>query len=109
MDKRITDPEAERLAERACERDDPSPWPFHDDPAYLAWCEESEREQERLQREPRVKGRPASSFDAECDRCGKVKPVLYATDACTIGYPGHPGAEWTTFETCADCLTGRSR
>jgi hypothetical protein len=72
---------------------------------YRQYHEDLEREMATLQAMPRLNGRAAIALDSECDQCGQVKPVLYGQDACTLGYPGHPGAEWTTFQLCEPCLT----
>lgn len=36
-----------------------------------------------------------------CDACGE-RAVRHRT-ACTLGYPGHPGAEFTEYHTCEAC------
>ena len=75
--------------------------------AYRKYHEDMEREMRTLESTPRLDGRPAVALEAECDQCGQRKPVLYGQDACTLGYPGHPGAEWTSFQLCEQCLTAR--
>lgn len=73
--------------------------------AYEQYQMESVAEYERLEAMPRCQGRPAVAENSECDSCGKVKDVVYGQTACTLGYPGHPGAEFTEFRICGDCLT----
>jgi hypothetical protein len=68
------------------------------------YYEAMEREHLALQAVPKVKGHEAVSFDGECDRCGKTKHILYGHTACTLGYPGHPGAEFTQFQVCEECV-----
>lgn len=75
---------------------------------YREYHEAMEREMRLLDSMPRLEGRSAVALDSECEQCGQVKSVLYGQDACTLGYPGHPGAEWTSFQLCEKCLT-RSR
>lgn len=77
--------------------------------AYRQYHEDMENEMQLLDAMPKLDGRPAVALNRECDQCGQVKPVLYGQDACTLGYPGHPGAEFTSFQLCEDCLTGKGR
>jgi hypothetical protein len=73
------------------------------DESYERYQAEAAAEYERLRRLPRVNGLEAVAENAECERCGKRVVVVYARVACTLGYPGHPGAEFTQFQVCADC------
>jgi hypothetical protein len=36
-----------------------------------------------------------------CDSCGKFAVEVKAV--CTLGYPGHPGAEFTSYHRCTNC------
>jgi hypothetical protein len=72
--------------------------------AYDAYHAEMEAEHERLMAIPPVKGHRAKVESGECESCGKTA-VLYDLVACTLGYPGHPGAEFTAFGICEACLT----
>lgn len=64
-----------------------------------------EAEEERLAAMPKVNGLHAVTEDGECEGCG-TRGVLYARDAYTLGYAGHPGAEITVFQICATCAGG---
>lgn len=68
-----------------------------------AHYEELEAEQARLAALPRFKGHRAVSDSHLCDQCGKGG-ILYEATYCTLGHPGHPGAEFTSFQLCARCL-----
>jgi hypothetical protein len=101
-DAKISDPIDRSAAERGVHLPDYE-WegpPVSD--AEAAYYAELEAEQERLAKLPRVDGLSAVDEDGECDRCGE-RAVLYGRTACTLGYPGHPGAEFTTFQICAPC------
>jgi hypothetical protein len=74
--------------------------------AYAKYHEDMEREYNLLQAWPRLDRRSAVAFNSECDVCEHLRPVLYGQEACTLGYPGHPGAEWTQFRVCLKCLKG---
>jgi len=73
--------------------------------ALASYYEAMEAEHEKLMALGSFKGHQAAALDAECDRCGQVRDVLYEQTACTLGYPGHPGAEWTAFQVCQGCLS----
>jgi len=72
--------------------------------AEAAYYAEREAEQQRLDKLPRVRGKRAVVESAACEQCGTTT-VLYERVACTLGYPGHPGAEYTAFQLCAECLS----
>jgi hypothetical protein len=74
------------------------------DEAYDRYCEEAAAEHKRLMKIPMVKGCPAVEESGKCEGCGK-ETVLYSRTSCTLGYPGHPGAEFTDFHICEGCLT----
>lgn len=76
-----------------------------DSDAQAAYYEALEAEQQRLDAMPRVSGCRAVAESADCEQCGETT-VLYARDAYTLGYAGHPGAEITVFQLCANCLSG---
>jgi hypothetical protein len=75
-------------------------------PEEAAYYAERDAEEARLARLPRVAGCRAVDESGECEGCGKTA-VLYGRVAVTLGYAGHPGAEETAFQVCADCLEGR--
>lgn len=87
---------------------DESTHEYEDPPMDMAevhyWLEREE-EEARLNDLPRYNGIRASFEHEECDACGKEQ-ILYPQTACTLGYPGHPGAEFTTFHVCGFCLDG---
>jgi len=69
-----------------------------------AYYEAMEAEQAKLSAMPSVRGCRPVALEAECESCGQVRAVLYERVACTLGYSGHPGAEWTAFQVCGGCL-----
>jgi len=73
----------------------------------MRYYEQLEAEERRLAALPRVEGCSAIAESASCEACEKTT-VLYARDAYTLGWAGHPGAEITRFQVCASCLTGEA-
>lgn len=68
------------------------------------YYEALEAEHKALEAIPPVGGHRACALDSECDSCGKKKSVLFSHTAATLGYPGHPGVEYTEFRICENCL-----
>ena len=58
-----------------------------------------ERYQAECQAE--YKARMEAGGKSVCPEC-KQRTVKHR-DVCTIGYPGHPGAEWSDFSECTSC------
>lgn len=75
------------------------------DAAYEAHMAAMEEEQRQLDKIPPVKGHRAVDLNGSCEQCNTVGTV-YDLTACTLGYPGHPGAEFTSFHVCKECLEG---
>jgi len=75
------------------------------DEAEERYYAELEAEDERLRKIPRVNGCEAVKESGTCESCGASGRVVYARDAITLGYAGHPGAEVTVFQICEPCLT----
>lgn len=54
--------------------------------------EEEEREHEREQ---------AHGGKSKCPNCGEY--AVKTRTVCTLGYPGHPGADYTALYECGNC------
>ena len=63
-----------------------------DELAYAQYMAESLAEYE---------ARDAAGGRTICDRCGERKMVWRSV--CTLGYPGHPGAEMSEYGKCENC------
>lgn len=69
------------------------------------YYEDRDAEEARLAKLPMIDGCRAVTEDGECEGCGETT-VLYERVACTLGYAGHPGAEFTAFQVCTRCCLG---
>jgi hypothetical protein len=62
------------------------------EPEYVAYMKDAELEEER---------RLAAGGRTVCPSCG-LRLVVHST-VCTLGYPGHPGAEFSDLGKCEGC------
>lgn len=65
---------------------------------------EAAYERHMLEMEAEEEARIAAGGREICRKCG-VRAVV-SSDVCTLGYPGHPGAEFSVYRKCESCGHG---